>query len=116
MQTIPSINILHIISDLRRGGRERQLSLLVHYLNSNYKNHILAFHKTEFNYINEYNLNVAYTRPGKICRVFDIWNYVKKNKIDLIHTWGNNETIYSLPASKLSGVQLLNGSDRKSVV
>ncbi len=109
MQT-PQRNILHIISDLRRGGRERQLSLLAYYLNSNYKNHILAFHKTDSSYLNQYDLNVEYTRKGKINRVVDIWNYIKKNKIDLIHTWGNNETIYALPASKLTSIPLLNGS------
>ncbi len=56
MQT-PHINILHIISDLRRGGRERQLSILANYSNPNYENHILAFHKTETSYLDEYNLN-----------------------------------------------------------
>ena len=110
------LKILHIISDLRRGGRERQLAVLTSCSDPDIENHILAFHKTENNYLGEYNLNVSYyNRKGKFKRFSAIINYIKKNKIDLIHTWGNSETLYALPAARLCKVHLLNGSIRHGV-
>ncbi|HSP88800.1 MAG TPA: glycosyltransferase [Ignavibacteriaceae bacterium] len=110
------LKILHVISDLRRGGRERQLSIIANNSNSRLENHVIAFHKNDNIYLNEYSFPIiSYTRNNKIKRLFDLYNYVKKNKINLIHTWGNNETIYSFFAAKLSGIPLLNGSIRHGI-
>lgn len=98
---------------MRRGGRERQLSLLCHY-NSGINHHIIAFHKTRENYVYEYNLKVSFT-GRRIKRFSVINNYVKNEKIDLIHTWGNSETIYALPIAKLNSIPLLNGSIRHGI-
>jgi glycosyltransferase involved in cell wall biosynthesis len=116
MNETKPIRILHIISDMRRGGRERQLATLAANSNSLLENHILAFHNVPNNYLDEYNFrNFSYTNKKKLKRFDDIINYVKKNRIDLIHTWGNSETLYSLPASKICKAPLLNGSIRHGI-
>jgi glycosyltransferase involved in cell wall biosynthesis len=109
------LRVLHIISDLRRGGRERQLAILTKYSDTNIENHIIAFHKMQYSFQDEYKLNIIYTKPGKVSRFIDIYKYVKEKKIDLIQTWGNSETLYSLPASKLACIPLLNGSVRHGI-
>jgi glycosyltransferase involved in cell wall biosynthesis len=114
--SLKHIKVLHIISDIRRGGRERQLSILASNLNSSIENHILAFHKTESNYLDEYKLNINYcSAKGKFKRFSEIINYIKKNKIDLIHTWGNSETLYAMPAARVCKIPLLNGSIRHGI-
>lgn len=114
-ETTP-IRILHIISDMRRGGRERQLATLVSNSSSLLENHLLAFHEVPNNYLDEYDFkNFSYTSKKKIKRFTDIINYVKKNGISLIHTWGNSETLYSVPASIVCKTPLLNGSIRHGI-
>jgi glycosyltransferase involved in cell wall biosynthesis len=116
MNEIKPLKILHVISDMRRGGRERQLATLVDNSNSVLENHILAFHNVSNNYLNEYSFsNFNYTGKLKIKRFLDITSYVRKCKINLIHTWGNSETLYSFPAAKFCGIPLLNGSIRHGI-
>ena len=109
------MKVLHVISDLRRGGRERQLAILSSYSDPDIENHIIAFHKMPQSYLEEYKLNIKYTRPRKILRTIDILKYIKEKKINLIHTWGNSETLYSYPAAKLQGIPLINGSIRHGI-
>jgi glycosyltransferase involved in cell wall biosynthesis len=109
------LKILHVISDLRRGGRERQLAVLNSFSNPEIEHHIIAFHTIRINYIEEYNLKINFVSKNKLKRFRDILSYAKEKKIDLIHTWGNPETIYSLPASLFLGIKLLNGSVRHGI-
>ena len=110
------INILHVISDFRRGGRERQLAILVKYCNKNIKHYIAVLNESKDSYIEEYGLDKPnYLGRGKIERIMNLYNYCKQNKISLIHLWGNPEVVYTVPISILLKIPILNGSIRHGV-
>jgi glycosyltransferase involved in cell wall biosynthesis len=105
------MRVLHVMSDIRRGGRERQLFVLIHYSPPEMEHHIAVFHNMGNDYLNEYNIpKIKFLKNNKLLRFYDLYKYVKENKIDLIHSWGNSETIYSIPARLFLKKTLLNGS------
>ncbi len=110
------IKLLHIISDFRRGGRERQLAVLVNFSNAKIKHVIATLNDVSDSYIDEYGLEQPKKLGvGKIERIRNLVKLIKENKIDLIHSWGNSEMLYSIPASLLLGVPILNGSIRHGI-
>ncbi|MEO8398937.1 MAG: glycosyltransferase [Ignavibacteriaceae bacterium] len=111
-----SINILHVISDFRRGGKERQLAVLVKYSDSKINHKIATLNDSQISYIEEYQLEQPLRIiKGKFNRFFNLIKIAKKNKFDLIHVWGNSEAVYSIPASIVFGIPLLNGSIRHGI-
>ncbi len=109
------VKVLHVISDLRRGGRERQLAILASNSNRYFENNILAFYEKPNGFQEEYKLNIIYSKSGRLKRFLDIRKQIKENKIDIIHAWGNSETLYSLLAAKLTDIPLINGSIRHGI-
>src|SRR5690606_41564365 len=60
------------------------------------EHHVITFHSTKFNYLDEYNIKNIYLVNGKkINRLKEIYRLLKTGDFDIIHTWGNSETIYS---------------------
>ncbi len=110
------IKVLHIISDLRRGGRERQLSILVHHSKNHIDHQIVTFHSAKENYVDEYNIeNVHLLNGNKFKKLTSLYKLIKKENYDLIHSWGNTETIYSIfPGIKFK-IPVLNGSIRHGI-
>ena len=68
------IKIIHIISSLSRGGRERQLATLVSNTNQQqYQTKIIYFNKKTSSYIDEYGLQesaIQIIQKGKCSRLF----------------------------------------------
>ena len=111
-----TIRVLHIISSLGRGGRERQLSVLAHYNISNCEQYIISFYDTKNSYAEEYRLpNLIFLPKNKISRIFEIYNFAKYNKINLIYAWGNIEFVYVTLIAKLLKIKLINGSIRHGI-
>ena len=117
MQVInKNINVLHIVSSLGRGGRERQLSVLSHYKIPNINQHIISFYNIKHSYVNEYNFpSLLFLSKNKFKRFLELYNFVKNQEINLIYAWGNNEFIYALPIAKLLNIKLINGSIRHGI-
>src|SRR5690606_7694998 len=81
------------------------------------EHHVITFHSTKFNYLDEYNIKNIYLVNGKkINRLKEIYRLLKTGDFDIIHTWGNSETIYSYLPGLLTGTPLLNGSIRHGIV
>ena len=111
-----TINVLHIVSSLGRGGRERQLSVLNHYKIDGVKQFVISFYDTDNSYTNEYDFqNLIYLSKNKLKRFLEVYQFSKKNKINLIYTWGNNEYLYTLPIAALLKIKLINGSIRHGI-
>ena len=111
-----NIKILHIISSLGRGGRERQLSVLTHYEIRNIEQFIISFYDIKNSYADEYNLpNLIFLPKNKLKRSIMIYQFSKKNKIDLIYAWGNGEVLYAIPIAWLLKIKVINGSIRHGI-
>ena len=110
------MNILHFISDIRRGGRERQLSILMSYPIPQVEQHIIAFYKISNSYLDEYNLNdIEYISENKLLRLIELYKFINSKNIDIIYSWGGGETVYALIVSLFSKVKFINGSIRHGV-
>ncbi len=113
--TLP-IKVLHVISDFRRGGKERQLAVLVKFNEGKLKHIIATLNDVKDSYIDEYALDQPVKLgTGKFERMINLLKIIKDNKIDLIHAWGNAEVLYSIPASTILHRPILNGSIRHGI-
>ena len=96
------IKILHIISDLRRGGRERQLSLIMTYCDQRlYHQHILCLNQASFSYANEYQLSKHITilsSRNKMGRLIEIVRLLYRCSPNIVYAWGASEYLYTLVA------------------
>ncbi len=113
------IKVMHIISSLRRGGRERQLSTIVANTDSTeYQTKIIYFNSSPSNYIAEYDLQRFVLKlnssnfPG---RLNELKKIIKKNRPDLIYTWGNLESIFILLLKPFFNFIFINGSIRHGI-
>ncbi len=110
------INILHIISSLGRGGRERQLSVMVHYPIPQLEQYIASFYDTKNSYVEEYDLdNLIFLPKHNVKRFIEIYKFAKKNRIDLIYAWGSSEAIFGILISWLLRIKFVNGSIRHGI-
>lgn len=108
--------IIHLISSLSRGGRERQLATIVR--NSSLNQLIVYFNEEEGNsYIDEYKLNDMCLRvnvPAKQ-RIRKLVELINDKSPDVIIAWGNYEAMLSLTALRGKKVKLINASVRHGI-
>jgi glycosyltransferase involved in cell wall biosynthesis len=109
--------IIHIISSLSRGGRERQLSIIVKN-STGFDNKIIYYNSDKNTYIQEYELeNKCHQIKARhpLARIIETYQYCKKIKPDAIVAWGNGEAILALFVSFFLKVPLLNFSIRHGI-
>jgi glycosyltransferase involved in cell wall biosynthesis len=111
--------VIHFITSLSRGGKERQLSTIV--ANTNFDKHptsILYLYESKKTYINEYNLsNHSYRVEGKgyFRILINIHKFIKKEKPDIVFTWGNIESVLILLLNPFHRFKFINGSVRHGI-
>ena len=118
MKNKDSIKVIHLISSLRRGGRERQLATLFKYLREdNVRPKLLCFNYSKESYVEEYGLEVDYIKAkNPVSRFFEIVKYIRKEQGDILWTWGGFEASYGLAASLVTSVKHVNGSIRHGIL
>ena len=110
------MNILHIISDIRRGGRERQLSIMISHPIQGVNHYVIAFYRNPDSYIEEYGIsNVKYISKNKIIRLVELYRFIKNKNIEIIYSWGGGESFYALIISLITKVKFINGAVRHGV-
>jgi len=113
------LKIIHIISSLARGGRERQLSIIFKYTDKDkYSTRIIYFNESDQNYIVEYHLSkdlIRINESGFLTRLFHLLKILRQEQPDLIFSWGINESVLGLLSSMLTGVRFVNGSIRHGI-
>ncbi len=108
------MKILMLIDSLARGGRERRLLELLKSFKpiEDIEVALVVFSKRiEYPEIHDMgiSLHILERKPAKDPRVFFRLNkVVKKEKPDLIHSWGIMPSIYVIPTVKLQGIKFLN--------
>lgn len=116
------IKVIHIITSLKRGGRERQLlTICKHSKEGGIQNKIFCF--TEFpvgkTYLDEYpelEKDITYCRhksnTGLVQRLRKL---IGTEQPDILFTWGNKETIIAGLSACGSRTKILNGSIRHGI-
>lgn len=114
------MKVLHLISSLKHGGRERQLATIYKYSDKNrVSNKILCFNRTPSSYIVEYDLTndlmfLATHNPYK--RLVRIKRAIRESKADIVWSWGGIEAAYAMLISFTSNSKHINGSIRHGIV
>jgi len=105
-----------IIDSLVKGGRERRLLELLKDFKQR-KNIELALvlfsKKVEYDLVYKLDIPIYFLerKPKKDPRVFlRFFQLCKKERPDLIHSWGTMPTIYAIPTAKLLNIKLLNAT------
>jgi len=109
-----NIKILHLISSLTRGGRERQLAIIVSNTNfDRYPTRIIYFNQHQNSYLDEYGLNnvsIKIKSKGKLARLKELHQILKKEKPDVVYTWGNGESVSILLLKPFHKFKFINAS------
>ncbi len=111
--------IIHFISSLSRGGRERQLATIVSNTDqAKYPTKILYLNKRQNTYIDEYALKdyaIQIGAKGRFKRLQELHRILKKEKPSIVYTWGNGESVSILLLKPFHKFKLINGSIRHGI-
>ncbi len=109
--------VAHIISSLKRGGRERQLSIICKY-STQVQNIIIYYNESDSDYIKEYQLEnkaICVAERGFTRRISKTIRICKEYKIDCIITWATMETVIGIIVSQFLMIPLINFSIRHGI-
>lgn len=112
-----TIRVVHIVSSLGRGGKERQLSIISS-RSRNVDNRIICFNRKESEYFNEYTLGNGLDfieSRGFLKRLMATWKLIRQHNPDLLISWGNMESVFAMILSSLSGIRFINFSIRHGI-
>ncbi|MEO1624195.1 MAG: glycosyltransferase [Bacteroidota bacterium] len=110
------MKVMMLIDSLVRGGRERRLLELLKAFSKRKElsaTVVIFADKVEYPDIHKLDctLHILERKPAKDPRVFyRLWQLCRKEKPDLIHSWGWMPSVYALPACTGLGIPLLNAS------
>ena len=115
-----TIKVVHIISSLGRGGRERQLATIYKYSDKEkIKTKIICFTRFNNSYVDEYNMGndvFFLTNKTKSRQFFEIKKIIQTEEASIVWTWGSIEASYGVLLSLIPGVKHINGSIRHGIV
>ena len=108
------MRILHVIDELGRGGRERQLVELLSGLlpHRDIESFVaVTSEEVEYEIDREHTQIIPLVRKGRRdLRLFkSLYELASSLKIDVIHSWGSMCSIYAAPVAKLCGTAFING-------
>lgn len=102
-----------------RGGRERQLATIVaNTRQADYPTKIVFFNKGANTYVDEYELfdtTIHIRARGKLQRLRALNVLFKQEKPDIVFSWGNVESIFTLLLNPFHPYKFINGSIRHGI-
>lgn len=113
------IKVVHLISSLKRGGRERQLAGILSYSQNEIKNIAIVFNESKNDYVEEYDLytSIRYIESrNSVRRIWEIYKIIKLEKPNVIWSWGGFEAGFAMIVSPVTNTKHINGSVRHGVV
>lgn len=111
------VTVVHIISSMQRGGRERQLALITKY-SKKIDNRIVYFNECSEGYIEQYGLQNASLHCTEKEYWKRVWATLKLSKelgADILVSWGNMESTIAMIVSLLAGIPFVNFSIRHGI-
>lgn len=111
---------IHLISSLRRGGRERQLATLYSCLKKEgHTLQVVCMNYSKESYVDEYSLgqDIVYLKSkNPIGRLVELIKMVKAHNCKIVWSWGGYEATYGLLISWFTVVRHINGSIRHGIL
>lgn len=111
--------ILHLISSLSRGGRERQLANIVSNTNQDkYPSRIVYFNDRKNSYFEEYKLqdiSIKVKSASYLTRLIELNRILTNNSPDLVYAWGNIESSFAIILAAFHKYKFINGSIRHGI-
>jgi len=111
--------IFHLISSLKRGGRERQLATITANTDhEKFPTKIVYLNDSEKNYLDEYNLSEFVFKirsRNNFFRLLELHRLIDREKPDIIYSWGNFESVLVLLLKPFHGFKFINGSVRHGI-
>jgi glycosyltransferase involved in cell wall biosynthesis len=114
------IKVVHLISSLSRGGRERQLATIYKYSDKEkVETTVVCFKQVNNSYIGEYQMEKdviflkAQSKPG---RYKELKKYINAHDISIVWSWGVIEATLGILISLFSKAKHINGSVRHGIV
>jgi len=112
--------IVHLISSLQRGGKERQLATIYKYSNKRiYPLKIICFNEGKNTYVSEYNMSadcIFLKSRGFFPRLKELRSILQGFSPDLLYAWGGMESLFAWILSRKLGCPFINGSVRHGIV
>ncbi|WP_202800206.1 glycosyltransferase [Pontibacter sp. BAB1700] len=109
------IRVLFFIGSLRAGGKERRLIELLTYLQGKgCYDMLVLLTSAEIHYESFNALRISYLVLPKMWKrndptvIYQFYKYCKTFKPDLVHSWGQMQSFYTLPTIALESVPLVN--------
>lgn len=121
--TSQTLRIVYLIGELGLGGSERQLYLLLKYMDgTRFERHVVVFNPSS-NYMLDNDLRQAgvlvHSIPVKcktiISRILYIFQLLRKVRPHIIHSWSSHDNAYAGVVGTLANVPLQIGSMRGAV-
>ena len=113
------IKIVHLISSLTRGGRERQLATIVANTDQKeYPTKVVFFNKHKNSYFEEYGLkdfSIQLKSNSRFARLKELNSLLKNENPDIVYTWGNGESVSILLLKPFHKFKFINGSVRHGI-
>lgn len=113
------MKIIHLISSLSRGGRERQLATIVANTDlEQYPTKIVYFNERKSTYVDEYDLkkhSIKIQSKSFWSRLMELKNTIKREKPDVVYTWANLESVFILLLNPFYRFKFVNGSVRHGI-
>lgn len=112
------MKILHLVSSINVGGKERQISLLVHHNPVGFDTKLVYFNESNRTFIDKYELeshSVHLSAKGFWGKLIKLKKYINSEKPQVIYTWGNIESIMCLLLKPFFGFVFINGSIRHGI-
>jgi glycosyltransferase involved in cell wall biosynthesis len=115
------IKVLYATSNLGPGGKERQFYETITNLDHLKISPIVVVFKTDTFYSDRLKkLNIPFYQLSrgrlKIKPFFRIWQIIRMNKPDIVHSWDTLSMIYTYLPAKFFGLKIIDGSIRDSGV
>lgn len=114
------LKLIHFISSLSRGGRERQLYYIYKYNDPKKQEiKILYLDETQPNYIDDFTIKekdlIKVKAKSTFRRICEIYKIYRKQKPDVVFAWGGLESLFSLLLKPLTDYNFVNGSVRHGI-
>ena len=114
------ISIVHLISSLRKGGRERQLATIYKYTDRNrFPTKIICFNDADQDFLAQYGLqeDIYFLKTkGWKNRLLEIRRLISSGNFTFIYSWGESESLYGLFISMITPAKFINGSVRHGIL
>lgn len=115
------LKVIHFISSLKRGGREKQLCTIYKFFNPQRQEiKILYLNDAENNYIEDFNIKtselIKVKSQNTVARFLEISRIFKLENPDVVYAWGELEATFSLFLNPFHRYVFINGSIRHGLV